>query len=189
MFSEIVCRNCRDLVYNVFMKTTNFGIRLMVEDTPAIVTPLPGSTFIQKLINSILSAKYSIDVIQYQWNFYPARQETEIQKLNRTLIGRVHAGIKCRVLLNQEGSEGHLRAINMKASRYLGDVGVVVKFGRSSPICHSKLWIFDDDSVILGSHNLSNRSVTVNVETSILVKSRIVTQEYRRYFNLLWNLL
>jgi phosphatidylserine/phosphatidylglycerophosphate/cardiolipin synthase-like enzyme len=176
-------------MYNVFMKTTNFGVRLMAENVTCIATPLPGNTYIVELIKSILNTKYSLDVIQYQWNFYPQRTTCEIQKLNRTILGKVQGGIKCRVLLNQEGSAEHLRAINMKAGRFLREAGILVKFGRSSPIIHSKLFIIDDDITILGSHNLSNRSVSVNVETSILINSREITQEYKRYFNTLWNLL
>ena len=170
------------------MKTTNFGTMLMVEDAPGLITPLPGQAFIGELIKAVNQAKYSLDVIQYQWNFYSGKPGSKIQKLNRTVMARAGAGIKVRVLLNKEGRGAHLTAINMKAARYLGEAGVVCKFGRTFPINHAKLWVFDDDVVILGSHNLSTRSVTVNNEASVLIKSRPVAVEYKRYFNVLWGL-
>ncbi len=171
------------------MKTTTFGTMLMTKDVPSFVTPLPGQTFIGKLIDTINQAKYSIDVIQYQWNFYPGNPRSQIQNLNRTLLARANSGIKVRVLMNKEGRGQHLTTINLKASQYLSEAGVRVKFGRTFPITHAKLWIFDDDAVILGSHNLSNRSVTVNNECSALIKSREVAREFKRYFDVLFNLL
>lgn len=168
------------------MKTTHFGTRLMLEDSQSLVTPLPGQTYILKLVDVVASAKYSIDIIQYQWNFYPGNPRSQIQRLNRTVIGKARSGTKMRVLLSKEGRGQHLTAINMDAKKHLGEAGIKVKLGRTFPTTHSKLWIIDDDAVILGSHNLSNRSVTVNVESSVLIKSREVAIEFKRYFDLNW---
>jgi phosphatidylserine/phosphatidylglycerophosphate/cardiolipin synthase-like enzyme len=171
------------------VKTTNFGVRTMVEDVGSKVTPLPGQVFIGSLIDCVNRAKYSIDVIQYQWNFYPLKPTSQIQGLNRALLAKAESGVKVRVLLNKEGRGAHLMEINIKASKFLSDSGVQVKFGRTFPITHAKLWVFDDDEVILGSHNLSNRSVTVNNEASALIKGREVAVEFRRYFDTLWKLI
>ena len=111
-----------------------------------------------------------------------------MQRINRTLLAKINAGVKTRILLNKEGRGAHLTAINMRAKRYLSEAGAKVKLGRTFPINHAKLWLFDDDSTILGSHNLSNRSVTVNNEVSVLIKARSVLMEYRRYFDLIWEL-
>lgn len=162
---------------------------LMVEDCESSVTPLPGQTFIGKLIEAVGQVKYSLDIIQYQWNFYIDQPKSNIQRLNRTVLAQAEKGKKVRVLLNKEGRGQHLMAINMKAARFLSEAGISVKFGRTFPITHAKLWIFDDDAVILGSHNLSSRSVTVNNEVSALIKSRAVAVELKRYFNTLWGLI
>jgi phosphatidylserine/phosphatidylglycerophosphate/cardiolipin synthase-like enzyme len=161
----------------------------MVEDAQSLVTPLPGQAFIGVLIEAINRVKYSLDIIQYQWNFYPGQPRSQIQELNRAVLAKAGSGVKMRVLLNKEGREQHLMAINMQASKFLGEAGISVKFGRTFPITHAKLWVFDDDEVILGSHNLSNRSVTVNNECSALIKSREVAVEFKRYFDVLWNLI
>ena len=160
----------------------------MVEDCESLVTPLPGQTFIISLIEAVAKVKYSLDIIQYQWNFYPGKPESEMQRLNRTVLAQAQAGKKIRVLLNKEGRGQHLMAINMKAAEFLRQSGIIVKFGKTFPITHAKLWIIDDDAVILGSHNLSSRSVMVNNEVSALIKSRPVAVEFKRYFNVLWGL-
>lgn len=161
----------------------------MVEDCESIVTPLPGQTFYKKLVESINSSKLEIDVMQYQWNFYINQPQNPVQVLNQSLMDKIRNGVKCRVLLNKEGRGQHLMAINMKAHRYLVESGAVVKFGRTFPITHAKLWLIDDDITVLGSHNLSGRSFTVNNEVSVVIKSRAVCQEFRRYFNSLWDRL
>lgn len=161
----------------------------MAENCESLVTPLPGQTFIISLVEAINKAQSSIDVIQFEWYFYPDKASSPIQSLNRTVIGKLESGVKMRVLLNKEGREQHLMAINMRTARFLGDAGAVVKFGRTFPINHAKLWIIDDYVVILGSHNLSNRAVSVNNEVSALIKGRSVAMEFRRYFNSLWALL
>lgn len=160
---------------------------MLVEDAKSLVTPLSGQTFIKKLVECVANAKYSIDIIQYQWNFYPGKPKSQVQKLNRTVIDKAKGGTKLRVLLAKEGRDQHLTTINLQAKKYLEEAGAKVKFGRTIPIVHSKSWLIDDDMVLLGSHNLSNRSVTVNVETSVLIKSRAVTREFKRYFGLIWD--
>ena len=170
------------------MKTTHFGTRLMVDNVPGLITPLPGRTYADQLISTINQTRLTLDIIQFQWNFYPGKPESTMQKINRTVLAKIDTGVKVRVLLNKEGRGAHLTAINMRAARYLKEAGAQVKLGRLFPITHAKLWLFDDDFVVLGSHNLSNRSVTVNNEASVLIKSRGVVMEYRRYFNLLWQL-
>jgi phosphatidylserine/phosphatidylglycerophosphate/cardiolipin synthase-like enzyme len=171
------------------MKTTNFGTMLMVEDCESLVTPLPGQAFYQKLIESVNQAKFNIDVIQYQWNFYRNQPTNPVQKLNQALLNQLHNNKNVRCLLNKEGRGQHLTAINMKASQYLTEAGARCKFGFTFPIVHAKLWLIDDDITILGSHNLSGRSFTVNHEVSVLIKSKVVCAEFRRYFDSVWNLL
>lgn len=168
------------------MRANYFPTRLMVENCQSLLTPLPGGAYIQKLIESVGGAKHTIDAIQYQWNFYPHKPKSVMQKLNTAVLGVSRRGVKIRVQLNMESYSHNLTKINMRAKHNLQNAGISVKFSPQFPIMHSKLFIIDDDIVILGSHNLSERSVTVNDETSVLIKSREVAMEFRRYFNLLW---
>lgn len=168
------------------MKTTNFGTRIMVKDCESRVTPLPGKTYFIELVEAIKQARFNIDVMQYQWNFYIGQPDNPVQILNQTLIRKIRNRVKCRVLLNKEGRAQQLTAINMKASRYLSEAGAKVKFGRTFPITHAKLWLIDDDITLVGSHNLSGRAFTVNNEASVLIKSKAVSMEFRRYFDILW---
>jgi phosphatidylserine/phosphatidylglycerophosphate/cardiolipin synthase-like enzyme len=171
------------------MKTTNFGTMLMVENSPATVTPLPGQTFFPTLFDAVKNAKLSIDIIQYQWNFYRLQPNNPVQRLNQILLEKIRGGLKCRILLNKEGRTQHLMKINMEASKFLKEAGASVKFGRNFPITHAKMWLIDHDISIVGSHNLSGRALTVNNEVSALITSVAVNQEYDRYFDSIWTQL
>jgi phosphatidylserine/phosphatidylglycerophosphate/cardiolipin synthase-like enzyme len=171
------------------MKTTNFGTMVMIEDCESLITPLPGQTLFQILDKTISNAKFSIDSMQYQWNFYIGKPDDPVQKLNQTLLNKIRNGVKCRVLLNKEGRGQNLTNINMNAQKYLQESGAIVKLGKTFPITHAKLWLIDDEITVLGSHNLSSRSFKVNNEVSVLIKSKSVNQEFKRYFQSLWTLL
>jgi len=171
------------------MKTTNFGTMTMISDCESLVTPLPGQTFYPNLVESIKNAKLSIDIMQYQWNFYIYQPDNPVQILNQILLEKIRRGLKCRIILNKEGRGQNLMKINMEASKYLIEAGAKVKFGKTTPINHSKLFLLDDNISILGSHNLSGRSFKINNEVSILINSVPVNQEYRRYFDQIWNLI
>ena len=171
------------------MKTTNFGTRLLTSGCPGTITPLPGKTYFIELMDQIATARFSIDIMQYQWNFYIRKPNNPVQKFNQLLLQKVRSGVKCRVLLNKEGRAQQLTVINMKASKYLKEAGAIVKFGRTFPITHAKLFLIDDNLSFVGSHNLSGRAFTVNNEVSALIDSKPVTQEYRRYFDVLWSRL
>ena len=161
----------------------------MVSNCPGTITPLPGQTYFPAVLEAIRSAKLEVDVMQYQWNFYPGKPDNPVQQLNSLLTEKMRGGLKVRVLLNKEGRGQHLTDINMRAFKYLAEAGASVKFGRTFPITHAKLWLIDDDTAILGSHNLSGRSFTVNNEVSALINSRAVCMEFRRYFEVLWSRL
>lgn len=168
------------------MRANYFPTRLMVENCQSLVTPLPGGAFIQKLLEAIGGAQHRVDALQYQWNFYPHKPESPMQELNNAVMGASRRGVKVRVYLNIESYSHNLSAINNRAKANLTNAGIAVKFSPQFPIMHSKIFLIDDDIVVLGSHNLSHRSVTVNDETSVLIKSREVCMEFRRYFELLW---
>jgi len=167
-------------------KVSRFLPRLLCEDVDAIVTPLPGNTFLPILRKVVGGVKYSVDVIQYQWNFYPYDKGLALQQFNENVIGQIRKGIKYRVLLNIESVTHKITRANQQTKRNLESVGAKVKFGPQSVITHSKIFIVDDQYVILGSHNLSKFSVAQNDETSVLINNRTVAMEYKRYFNLLW---
>ena len=158
----------------------------MVENVEAVVTPLPGRSYFQKLMSVVGGARYSVDVIQYNWNFMPFSPEKILQQFNQNVIKQCRGKVKYRVLLNSRGLNLNGSKANQAAKRHLENAGAKVKVASGKFVTHAKIFIIDDQYVVLGSHNLSTYSVERNDETSILINNREVAMEFKRYFNLIW---
>jgi phosphatidylserine/phosphatidylglycerophosphate/cardiolipin synthase-like enzyme len=168
------------------VKSNYFPPRLLLENAEGLITPLPGNCYLPTLRKIVGSAKASVDVIQYQWNFMPHEPTEPLQQFNQSVITQIRQGVKYRVLLNIENNAHKITRINQRTKEALSSVGASVKFGPRQIITHSKLFIVDDQFVILGSHNLSKYSTSQNDEVSVLITSRQVAAELKRYFDLLW---
>ena len=125
------------------VKMNFFPPRLMLENAEGLITPLPGNCYLPTLRQVVAGAKYSVDVIQYQWNFLPHEPGDPLQQFNQGVIAQIRQGIKYRVLLNIENITHKITRINQGAERYLTAVGAKVKFGPARIITHSKIFIID----------------------------------------------
>ena len=161
--------------------------RIMIENINAIVTPLPGRTFIGMITDCVRNASTSIDIIQFEWKWYHHDHDSSIQQLSYEVLQAARRRVAIRVLLNKEHPRHPLTPINKNTIINLQDAGVSAKFGPSSPITHAKLWIIDKEITVLGSHNMSRRAVTVNDEASVKIISKEAAGEFTRYFEALWN--
>ena len=161
--------------------------KIMVEDTQALVTPLPGRAFIGMITNCVRYAHLSIDIIQFEWKWYHHDHDSTIQQLSYEVLQAARRKVAIRVLLNKEHPRHPLNSVNKNTILNLQEAGASAKFGPSSPITHAKLWIIDKEITVLGSHNLSRRAVTVNDEASVKIISKEIAGEFTRYFEALWN--
>ncbi len=159
----------------------------MIENINAIVTPLPGRTFIGMITDCVRNASISMDIIQFEWKWYHHDHDSSIQQLSYEVLQAARRKVAVRVLLNKEHPRHPLNSINKNTILKLQEAGALAKFGPSSPITHAKIWIIDQEITVLGSHNMSRRAVTVNDEASIKIVAREVAVEFTRYFETLWN--
>ena len=107
-------------------------------------------------------------------------------------------GVEVRILTNSINSNNHLTAHSAyrKHVRHLVEMGVDVHEVRvdakdrdlyiESPVedkslsLHSKVMLFDDDRVFIGSANLDPRSLHINTEMGLLIESTSLNAEMRR---------
>lgn len=164
-----------------------FNCRLLCENEDASVTPLPGNSYVQKLIDVVGQARHSVDVMMFQWVWYKGRGKLRVQQFNRGVVGCLKRGVKFRVVLDRNTHGQAVTKQNLNTADILRDHGAKVKFGPKFPCMHAKIFIIDDNIVVLGSHNLSDRATSMNEETSVLIYSRKVAMEYKRYFDSVWS--
>ena len=87
-----------------------------------------------------------------------------------TLIkSKARAGVTVKLLINWHANRRCVPRTNLMVSQDLKNSGVLVRHLAHNRCCHAKLLIADGVKAIVGSHNLSVRSVKDNFELSILL--------------------
>jgi phosphatidylserine/phosphatidylglycerophosphate/cardiolipin synthase-like enzyme len=81
-----------------------------------------------------------------------------------------------------------VRAVTFRKpiSDKLNEVGIQAKAWPLQKLMHSKMVIFDNVSVCMGSHNFTGSAVKSNIETSVLFTDQEVAQIKTGFFNNIW---
>lgn len=140
-----------------------------------------------KLIVPLLQqAKGSIDCSQYVWRWYTRTSKRHVMGLSYALIEAARRGVQCRVLLNREARRNPVTRYNEKTARHLAPAGVKVKLGRTGKADHAKLWIIDKQILVVGSHNMTARSMTCNWEMGAIIWNELAARDAAALFEKRW---
>jgi phosphatidylserine/phosphatidylglycerophosphate/cardiolipin synthase-like enzyme len=150
------------------------------------MTIIISSDYAKIVVPLIEQAKTNLDILMYQWGFYPYLSETPIQKLNHALKSAITRGVSCRVLLHPGNPADHLSSKNAATASSLRVWGAEVKFGSKGGCMHAKTLIIDKRLAIVGSHNFSQKSMTTNVELGVVVDDAASVRTLYDYFEILW---
>ncbi len=152
-----------------------------------MIKVLMNPDYLPAVVKEVRDAQKSIWVAMFEWSWYPGQHTGTVQDLNRELAIRGRAGLDIRVMLHNEAIGRHLHRINRKTASHLTQNKVKVKWGNSGKPLHAKVWIFDQERVIIGSHNISVRSTRTNIEVSVLCDVREVTEGLAVWFEAMWD--
>ena len=130
-----------------------------------------GREFPKKVTPLIKAAKNTIDIIVYDWRWYPNEIGSEIQLFNYEIVRAIQRGVKVKVLLNNNIIEATLKK-----------AGAEIKQLKSEKTVHSKMMIIDDAMAILGSHNYTKNAFELNHETSIIIDDIEAVENFKKYF-------
>ena len=153
---------------------------------PAFVTPILGNQYLPAANELIRQAKFSIEILAYNWTWRHWERNNQICNFTKEVMSARKRGLNVRALLNSESINHVITRVNERTIKKLGSVGCQAKLSLTSPTLHSKLLIVDNEWVVLGSHNLTGRSVLANDETSVIIRSKEVVKIYKDYFEIIW---
>jgi len=145
-----------------------------------------GREIIGAVVKEVRASRVIIQVAMFEWSWYAGQHTGTVQDINRELCIRSKAGVEVNVVLHRESMGRMLHRINVKTERHLRDSGVKVRLGWAGNPVHCKVWIFDRRVVIVGSHNISNRSAKVNYEASVLFDDRVEVERAVEWYDALW---
>lgn len=144
--------------------------------TPLSKTELViNSQYRKRVIELIDASKASIDLLMYEWKWYKDDIACDASLINQALVRALRRGVKIRGVVNS-GTQ----------MQVLRDIGFDVRTNDGGTVLHTKCLIFDNATVLLGSHNLTDNAMRSNIETSVIIESEENASQMARYFNSLW---
>lgn len=139
--------------------------------------PIIGADYPKKVIPLIDQAKKNIDIVIYDWRWYPDQLTHPVQQFNSAIVRASQRGVHVRAIVNAD--------LNL---RVLCDAGIKARRLKDKRTLHTKMIILDDKTLILGSHNFTRNAFGANVETSIVVDLPEGMTRFSEFFNNLYNI-
>lgn len=134
-----------------------------------------GNEFADKTIPLIKEAKHTIDIVVFDWLWYPDQVGSKIQKFNNAIITAAKKGVNVKALTIPYTTIGILKQNNIKARKL-----------ETERKLHAKLMILDRKIAILGSHNYTMSAFTTNYEVSVILRDFEVVLRLRQFFYNIW---
>jgi phosphatidylserine/phosphatidylglycerophosphate/cardiolipin synthase-like enzyme len=138
---------------------------------------LIGEQFPDKVIPLINEAKKSIQIIVFEWIWYPNNNTKSIQLFNQSIVRARNRGVNIEVVANSMPIVKVLNELNIKARKL-----------STRKLIHSKVMIIDEKDVVIGSHNYTQNAFTSNFEVSVYIKEAENIKTLLTHFNYLYNL-
>lgn len=136
---------------------------------------LIGEQFPDKVIPLINEAKKSIQIIVFEWIWYPNNNTKSIQLFNQSIVRARNRGVNIEVVANSMPIVKVLNELNIKARKL-----------STRKLIHSKVMIIDKKDVVIGSHNYTQNAFTSNFEVSVYIKEAENIKTLLTHFNYLY---
>ena len=142
-----------------------------------MIKAIKGKLFPEQVIPLIDSAKRKIEIVVFDWRWYPQDPGSPVQLFNQAIVRAVRRDVLVRAISNNDEIVRTLKSVGVRA------VKLKVK-----NLVHAKLIIIDDRFIITGSHNYTMHAFTENIEFSILVESENLAEQAEVFFDRIYQL-
>ena len=161
-------------------------------DDKLLITPVRNQEFNSRLVQAIGQASGRIRIAAFEFNLLPSSDKEALARdLLKMLIEKKSQGMKIQLLLGiklDASNEGmhYLKGSTLHACSILKKAGINVRvYGGTRESSHCK-YVIADDRVILGSHNIANRSLALGQDESVLIEGPAGAASFNRLFNAQW---
>ena len=138
---------------------------------------ISGRDFPAKVIPLIEQAKNTIDIVVFDWRWYPQDPGAACQLFNQAILRAARRKVKIRVIANNDQIINILQKEGCEARRL-----------RTTKLVHCKLILIDNQTVITGSHNFTQSAFQMNLELSVIINGDFSKEPFSTFFNNLWAL-
>lgn len=136
----------------------------------------------------ISSATDNIDFCSYVFSFFFYRKWHLSSKIFAALERATQRGVNIRCILDSSKRNRPNHKANWFAFKRLSEIGVSVRMPAAPLPQHSKLFLAGPDTVLTGSHNISDSSLRNPFEISTIFKSVDVYREMLCWYDDVWHL-
>jgi len=138
-------------------------------------TAIIAQRFPKIVIPLIEAARHSIDIVVYDWRWYPTVGGSPVSQFNAAIVAAAKRGVAVRALVNNDGVVDRLRSHGIQARRL-----------HSKRMLHTKMMMIDNTKIVLGSHNYTQHGFALNEEASVFFEMEMPVNDFWKYFNGLW---
>lgn len=139
------------------------------------ITPIIGKEFANQVVPLIKAAKKNINIIVFDWRWYPDQIGSEIQRFNHALITARRKGVRIKAITNPFGTIAVLSKLKIEMRKPI-----------TKGLIHTKLMLIDGHTAILGSHNYTMNAFTINYEISVIIREKEAVERLKKYFDNIW---
>jgi phosphatidylserine/phosphatidylglycerophosphate/cardiolipin synthase-like enzyme len=120
----------------------------------------------------IKNAKESINLSTFKLERTEKARGRNIEQIFQALLEKAKQGLKIRVLFNWHDDKKSIAKTNLSAGQWLKGQGIEVRHLRNNRCCHAKILSVDKERALIGSHNISVKSLESNFEISYLIDNK-----------------
>jgi cardiolipin synthase len=132
----------------------------------------------------MFSARYYTEKPRYAGDIehVPGTPWSDTNVLLADLVNARHRGVEVLVILDASNWNESNTELNQEFGRMMAEEEVAVYMDDPEVTTHCKLIVVDDHLTVVGSTNWSYYALDQNNETSVLIHSPEINQQYRGYF-------
>ena len=122
-------------------------------------------------MNLINSAQKEILICNFKMESPIGRKKQKLIALYNALGRKAGAGISIKILLHGLAGKNTIAQANITTAIILEKKSIQIRSLPEWRTIHAKILIQDEKKMLLGSHNWTARSLSYNLETSLLIKN------------------
>lgn len=134
-----------------------------------------GKNYGREVLAHIKRAERSIYILMFDWRWYKDDITSDMSLLNQAILRASRNGVDVKILCHYDEMAKHLQALGFSAKSW-----------PKTKLMHAKGILIDEDTLILGSHNLTENAMGLNIEVSAVLYDDDVCAQFKRYFFSLW---
>jgi len=116
-----------------------------------------------------------VSIMMFDWNWYKNDFACDISLINQSIIRAKRRGVKIRIISNA-----------IEAKTYFLQNGIDVRKYSVRGVFHAKLFIFDQNKFVIGSHNMTMGAMSRNFEVSYLSNDNEAAKAFVTLFDSIW---